>query len=92
MHLEWDEAKRRSNLEKHALDFRDARRILEGDLVEIPDDPRDHDEERVRAYGLLEGRAVLVVYAPLGEDSYRIISMRKATTNEERLLLDRLGY
>ena len=42
----------------------------------------DYEESRFRYFGFLKGFMVLVVYSPR-PDSYRIISMRKATPNEE---------
>jgi uncharacterized protein len=85
--LEWDEEKRSRNLEKHELDFRDAARVLQGDLLELDDDYQD--EPRVIAFGLLGPTVVMVVYT-LREDSYRIISMRKAEPDEERTYFEAL--
>ena len=72
MDLEWDENKRESNLEKHGLDFVDAARVMQGDLLELDDDC--HDEPRVLAFGFLGSTVVLVVYA-IRKETYRIISM-----------------
>ena len=86
MDLEWDENKRESNLEKHGLDFVDAARVLQGDLLELDD---CHDEPRVLAFGFLGSTVVLVVYA-IRKETYRIISMRKAEPNEERTYFEAL--
>ena len=86
MDLEWDENKRESNLEKHGLDFVDAARVMQGDLLELDD---CHDEPRVLAFGFLGSTVVLVVYA-IRKETYRIISMRKAEPNEERKYFEAL--
>jgi uncharacterized protein len=82
--VEWDENKRETNLEKHGLDFTDAVQVLQGDLLELDDDY--DDEPRVLAFGLLGLTVVLVVYT-MREETYRIISMRKAEPDEERAYL-----
>ena len=82
MELEWDEAKRESNLRKHGLDFRDAAQVLEGYTLELEDDREDYGEFRYIAVGLLRFMVVVLVYTPR-ENIYRIISMRKADSDEE---------
>ena len=58
----WDETKRKSNLAKHGIDFRDAPAIFEGPLVTVAD-TREDGEPRYVALGLLEGVVVSLVYA-----------------------------
>lgn len=82
MELEWDEAKRENNLRKHGLDFRDAAQVLEGYTLELEDDREDYGEFRYLAVGLLRFTVVVLVYTPR-ENIYRIISMRKADSDEE---------
>jgi uncharacterized protein len=67
VHLEWDEAKRQSNLSKHGLDFVDAGRIFDYDVWEIEDTREDYGEERIITFGLLEGRVVILIYTPRGD-------------------------
>lgn len=86
MKLEWDEQKRRTNLSKHGLDFADAEQIFEYDVWEIEDTRQDYGEERIITFGLLEGRVVILIYTPRGE-SLRIISLRKADSDEEEFYL-----
>jgi uncharacterized protein len=81
--LEWDERKRKANLEKHGLDFTRAIDILNSDVLEFIDDREDYEEERIVAIGLIEGIAVVLVYTLRG-DAHRIISLRKAESHEER--------
>jgi uncharacterized protein len=81
MRLEWDEAKRSANITKHGFDFTDAATFFEGDIVEFEDLREDYGELRFRAYGVLNGVIIQVVYTPR-EETLRLISMRKATNYE----------
>ena len=86
MRLEWDEAKREANYEKHGLDFTDAATVLSGIGYEVEDTRDDYEETRFQYFGFFKGFLVLVVYTPR-EERYRIISMRKATPHEEKIVL-----
>lgn len=86
----WDENKRRLNLAKHGVDFRDVARIFEGPLVTVEDTREDYGERRYAALGLLEGHVVSVVYTERG-DRIRLISMRKALKHETRLFFSQIG-
>lgn len=80
--FEWDEKKRQTNLEKHGLDFRDARLIFDGrNAVHVP--------------ALKNGEARFLSIARIGEKFYtvvwtwradhrRIISFRRSRDGEER--------
>ena len=81
MLFEWDESKRNANLEKHRIDFRDARRVFEGPVFEKIDSRRG--EDRIFTIGLMEGIVIVVVYAMRGERR-RIISARRANRNERQ--------
>jgi uncharacterized DUF497 family protein len=80
--LEWDEAKRLANLERHGLDFVDcgllgrSRRFLI-----VPSDRGD--ELRYRMIGVLDDRVVVLVWTPRG-DKVRCISFRRARDAEKR--------
>ena len=84
MRFEWDEEKAASNLRKHrvAFDvavrvFRDIRRIEEPDL-------RDQGgEERWKTVGLVSGQELVVIYTERA-DRVRLISARRAETNERK--------
>ena len=84
MQIEWDEAKRQSNLEKHGLDLADAYKIFESPTWEFEDERFDYPETRVITIGFLGGLLVAVLLWT-GQDSntIRVISMRKATKYEE---------
>jgi uncharacterized protein len=82
MQFEWDEAKRRANLIKHGIDFRDLGPIFEEvNRIELEDRRRDYGERRLVVFGLLRGRLLHVTYTARG-DSCRIISARKANPRE----------
>ena len=80
--IRWDERKRRSNLEKHGLDFRDADWVLESRYrLDVP--VVRNDEMRLQSFAyVFEVLAVLSqAHAERGEGS-RIISFRKAGAEE----------
>jgi uncharacterized protein len=80
----WDEAKRRSNLRKHGLDFRDAHLVYEN-----PDkctyDASRQDEYRLMdvALAVVKGRLLTLVYTERGDD-VRVISFRNASREESK--------
>ena len=80
--FEWDEAKRRSNLWRHKIDFAKLREVFEGAPLTYRDDRYDYGEERFITLGLLKGRVIVIVHTGL-EDVIRIISARKAERHEE---------
>lgn len=82
MEFQWDEAKRKSNLHNHGIDFVGIEQVLEGETVTILDDRFDYDEDRFVTFGLLDGRVVAIAHTE-SDEVIRIISVRKATTYEE---------
>jgi uncharacterized protein len=74
-------AKNRSNLAKHGIDFDDAVEIFYGSVVLRRSDR--NNEERWLAIGLLENRLITVVFTRRA-DVIRTISARRARKNEER--------
>ena len=86
----WDETKRKANLAKHGIDFRDAASIFDGPLVTAEDTREDYGELRYVALGLLQGIVVSLVYAER-DDQVRIISIRKALKHETRFFLSQIG-
>lgn len=95
MNFEWDEAKNRENIQKHGLDFRDAKKIFEGSTIVDLDLRRDYGEDRWKAIGWLGNRTVVVIYTEPTPQTTRIISFRKALTYEreefEQAIRNRLG-
>ena len=94
MDFEWNEAKGRSNIRKHGLDFADAEEMFAGVVAVEPDTREDYGEKRWVGLGLIHGRITHVVFAERGPDTIRIISLRKATKHEreqyEKAIQDRL--
>lgn len=81
MPYEWDEQKRRENLDKHELDFADIGSFDWETALKIPS-PR-YDEMRWLAIGYIGLRLYAVIYTERS-DNTRIISLRKASRQEVR--------
>lgn len=79
---EWDEAKRRSNIQRHGFDFIGIETVFAGETLTILDDRLDYGESRFVTLGMLRGRVVVIAHTETDE-VIRIISVRKATKNEE---------
>ena len=91
MKFEWDEAKRKSNIKKHGFDFVDAEKVFNGATFTINDDRFDYGKNRYITLGMLEG--IVVVITHLEEDELiRIISIRKATKNEQKIYFKGFSY
>jgi len=84
MRFEWDETKRRINLQQHGIDFADLPSLLADEIVVIEEDRFEYSESRFLAFGLLFGRLIAVVYTERGEDVIRLISARKASKYETK--------
>ncbi|MBF0481160.1 MAG: BrnT family toxin [Desulfovibrionaceae bacterium] len=85
MRFVWDERKRRSNLNKHGLEFSDAPLVFQGDFFYLADDRQDYGETRYIGIGELSDRVIVIVFCVVAEETYRIISMREATPREREL-------
>jgi uncharacterized DUF497 family protein len=87
--FEWDEEKNKANRNKHKIDFAEASTIFLNTPLQVFFDP-DHSEseDRYIAIGIsLHNRTLVVIHC----ESYngtivRIISARKATKREQKLL------
>jgi len=85
----WDEAKRKSNLRNHGLDFADCGTVIEDHrTVTIVDMRYHYNEPRFLALGFLRGYEVAVIYTERN-NGIRIISFRKVTRKERRALFGR---
>ncbi len=82
MNVEWDEEKRRANIIKHSLDFADSWEMFAGPLLTGLDERKDYGEDRWIGIGLLKGIVAVIVFTERGEDTLRIISLRKALKHE----------
>jgi uncharacterized DUF497 family protein len=87
MKFEWAEAKRQFNLRKHRLDFADAKTVFAGAIFTFEDDRFDYSDDRYISLGLLQGTVVAIAHTEQ-EEVIRVISMRKATHNEQRVYLE----
>ncbi|HEX9629373.1 MAG TPA: BrnT family toxin [Pyrinomonadaceae bacterium] len=83
MRFEWDEAKRRSNLYRHGIDFNAIKKILVDPTISVVDDRFDYGEMRLQTFGLLNGKGVVITHTET-DDVMRVISIRKATKHEEK--------
>jgi uncharacterized protein len=80
----WDEAKRRSNLKKHGLDFRDAHLVYDNPNKCTYDASRN-DEYRLMdvALAVVKGRLLTLVYTE-DDETVRVISFRNASREERK--------
>lgn len=91
MNFIWDETKRQTNLQKHGLDFADAEKVFNGPLVLFEGTRENYGEQRMIGIGLLDYLVVLMVHVE-SDDAIRIISMRKADSDETDLYYKNAGY
>ena len=89
MRFEWDEAKRRSNIRRHRFDFIGVEKVFASEIVTVRDDRFDYGEIRFLTFGVLNGRVVTVTHTETDEVT-RIISVRKASKNEEEIYFNGL--
>ena len=89
MKIVWDEAKRRTNITKHGLDFADAVDVFAGVTCTFEDNRFDYGEQRFITLGLLQGTVVVMAHTETSRET-RIISMRKATRHEQTLYFENL--
>ncbi len=91
----FDVRKSERNEAERGFGFLFASRIFMGRTVEALDLRRDYGEERVLAFGLIEGGLYAVVYtwrtAKDGTPVRWIISARRANGRERKKLADRFG-
>ena len=88
MRFIWHEEKRKSNLSKHGLDFAQAHKVFAGVTFTFEDNRFDYGEQRFISIGLLND-VVIIVHTETTEEM-RIISMRRANKNEQKLYFKNL--
>lgn len=82
MKFEWDENKNKSNIEKHGIDFDDAKGVFKDEnSIVSPDLRKDYGEGRWKIIGKIFGSIISVIYT-MREEAIRIISARKASRKE----------
>lgn len=90
MRYTYDPKKKTANLKKHGYDFDDAPQVIESDRAVTFEDQRfDYGEQRFITLGLLRGDVVAIATAETDEE-IRIISMRRAERNEEKIYYSNL--
>lgn len=85
----WHEPKRQINLNRHGLDFAEAGKVFAGPIFTFENDRGDYGEQRWVTIGLLGVNVVVIVHTET-EKEIRIISMRKATKNEQIIFFKNL--
>lgn len=88
MRFEWDERKNRLNNAKHGISFETACLIFDDPFQLNLQDRHEGGDERWQTLGRAGGIVFLLVAHTIGEvdgeEVVRIISARKATTNERK--------
>ena len=88
MAIIYDPNKRLATLRDRGVDFERAAEVFDGDVLDWPDERFDYGELRIVTIGFLDGRMVVIVWTPRGDDRH-IISMRKANAREQAHLGER---
>lgn len=85
MKFEWGEHKRRANIRKHGLDFKDAEIMFHGPMLVKLDTRLAYEEDRWVGIGMTKNRVAVVVYLEYDDsETIRIISLRKALNYERK--------
>jgi len=85
MEFEYNQHKSVANQQKHGIDFEKAKRLWEGDYVEI--EAKTVDEPRFLLIGQLEGKCFSCIFTRRGE-VIRLISCRRSRKEEEKIYHD----
>jgi hypothetical protein len=92
--FEWDPKKARDNRDKHGVAFDEAATVFRDPrALSIYDPDHSESEDRWISIGISEKGRVLIVIHTFREESedaftIRIISSRKATTREKKIMVD----
>ena len=85
--FEWDENKNAINKKKHHVSFEEAQTVFEDENALVIDDPEHSEEEErfiILGFSLRANLLVVCHCYRASESVIRIISARKATTNEAK--------
>jgi uncharacterized DUF497 family protein len=85
LEFEWDQAKARSNLEKHGVSFLTAAAIFSNERLERIDDREDYGELRWIALGRVGIEVYRVVFTWRNENLIRVVSAQKASKDEQEI-------
>ncbi len=90
MEFEWDIEKDKANRIKHGISFERAIAIWESRHLEVDEIARSEDGERRSAtIGWIGQKLFLAVWTGRG-DKIRLISVRRARKNEERIFTEKI--
>ena len=82
MQFSYDDAKNKTNVQKHGVSLSEAK-LLEWDLlISTHDARRDYGEVRTIGFAAIDERLYCVVFTVRG-DTHHIISLRKANNREK---------
>lgn len=84
MDIEFDSGKDEVNRLKHGVPLALGAEVLRNRVGQIIDDRRDYGEARFNAFGLVNGRLFVCTYT-MRDQTYRLISVRKASKQEQRI-------
>jgi uncharacterized DUF497 family protein len=88
MEFEWDETKNKTNIEKHGIDFNDAKEVFnDQNRKTSPDLRKDYGEKRYITVGKIFKALITVVFTFRGIVT-RIISARISNTKEREKYLN----
>jgi uncharacterized DUF497 family protein len=85
INFQWDEEKAATNLLRHGITFEAACETFFDPFLKVEDASVDEDEQRDANLGMaVNWRLLYVVFVMREDDIVRIISARKATSDERR--------
>jgi uncharacterized protein len=82
--ISFDPANREKTLRERDVDFMHAEMLFVGRTYTTADDRFDCGETRLRTFGLVDGRLMVVIWTPRG-DTRHVISMRKCNEREAQV-------
>jgi len=86
MQFEWDESKSAKNLEKHGLKLPDGALVFDDpNRKDYIDERADYGEDRMITIGLGADKVLYVCWTERKDDIIRLISVRPATKQEQRI-------
>lgn len=89
MKFEWDEAKNKSNVEKHGVSFETACKIFQYPLYNRTDTRFDYGEIRTISIGTTGNKTIIVVVHTDRSGRTRIISARPASQQERAIYYEK---
>jgi uncharacterized DUF497 family protein len=83
MKITFDTTKDKINIEKHGFSLSQFEEIDFETAMFEPDKRKEYGEERMRVFGLLDGRLCTAIYT-LRDGCFRSISLRKSNARERK--------